>query len=71
MYIAGRCKLRELLSEINMAQQELANRTGIQKQHISEYINDKRKMSLSTAKTIASELNRSIDDLYEWIYIER
>jgi putative transcriptional regulator len=71
LYVAGRCKLRELLSEINMAQQELANRTGIQKQHISEYINDKRKMSLSTAKTIASELNRSIDDLYEWIYIER
>lgn len=70
MYVAGRCKLRELLAEMNMTQQELANRTGIHKQHISGYINNKRKMNLSTAKTIASELNRPIDDLYEWIRVD-
>jgi len=70
MYTVGKCKVREILATKRMTQKDLSVKTGIHKQHISAYVNNRRKMNLATAKTIASALDCSIDDLYEWHFIE-
>lgn len=70
MYKVGKCRVREILAAKRMTQKDLVSKTGIHKQHISAYINNRRKMNLSTAKTIASALDCSIDELYEWYYVE-
>lgn len=66
-YKPGRCRLRQILKEQGKSQQWLSEITGIDKYRISYYANDRGFMHLATAKTIASSLNCSIDDLYEWI----
>jgi transcriptional regulator with XRE-family HTH domain len=66
----GRCRIQELLDAKGMTQQELANKTGMSKQYINDKARNKRSphgMWIGSAKTIASALNCSIDDLYEWI----
>ncbi|TLS37775.1 helix-turn-helix domain-containing protein [Pseudalkalibacillus caeni] len=71
-YKVGRCLLRKRLREVKMTQMELSLKTGIPLQQISDYVNHRRKsMSLNTAKTIATELSCNIDDLYEWVPVER
>lgn len=50
-----------------MTQQELSDKTGINKQQINGYVRNRRVMSLSVAKTIAFTLNCQIEELYEWI----
>ncbi|MGM9987365.1 MAG: helix-turn-helix transcriptional regulator [Bacillaceae bacterium] len=62
----GRCLLKPILKNKYMTQQNLADLTGMSKQEINTYANDRRKMSLKTAKIIAVALNLHIDDLYEW-----
>ena len=49
-----------------MTQQDLAVLTGMSKQEINTYANNRRKMSLKSAKIIATALKMNIDDLYEW-----
>ena len=62
-YVAGKCKLNNL---INITYDDLSNMTGISKLQLSEYVNNKRKMSLDNAITIAKTLSVSVEDLYEW-----
>ncbi|MEW5569694.1 helix-turn-helix domain-containing protein [Rossellomorea marisflavi] len=65
--IIGRCRLRFILDHRRMSQEDLVVMTGIHKSQINEYINDKRKMSLKSARIISKSCNCSIDDLYEWL----
>lgn len=62
----GRCLLKPILHDKHMTQQDLADRTGMSKQEINSYANNRRKMSLKSAKIIAIALGVKIDDLYEW-----
>lgn len=68
-YNVGRCRIQELLDAKSMTQQELANKTGMSKQYINDKTRNRGKhgMWIDSAKTIASALNCSIEDLYEWI----
>lgn len=65
---AGRCLLLDRLKEAGMTQSDLAARMGVTVQQINKYALNKQKMSLETAKTIATILKCQIDDLYVWIY---
>ncbi|KIL42047.1 hypothetical protein SD70_02350 [Gordoniibacillus kamchatkensis] len=70
-YKVGRCLLQRRLQEAGMTQQDLANRINMSRQQVSDYATGvKNSMHLSTAKTIASAIGCSIDDLYEWIEIK-
>jgi transcriptional regulator with XRE-family HTH domain len=62
--------LQQRLQEIGMTQQELADKVHMPKQQISDYVNNRVTMSLKNAKNIASAINCTIDDLYEWIPID-
>lgn len=66
---AGKCLLRYRLRDAGMSQQELVEKSGVDKSSVSIYVNDDgtaRKMTIGTAKSIAHVLDRHIDDLYEW-----
>ncbi|WP_025682766.1 helix-turn-helix domain-containing protein [Paenibacillus maysiensis] len=63
----GRCLLKQRLREIRKDQQWLSEVTGIAKSQISEYANNRRLMSLTTAMNIAAAIRCHIDDLYERI----
>lgn len=65
--IIGRCRLRFILDHRRMSQEDLVVMTGIHKSQINEYINNKRIMSLKSARIISKSCNCSIDDLYEWL----
>jgi transcriptional regulator with XRE-family HTH domain len=72
-YKVGRCRIQELLDAKGMTQQELANKTGMSKQYINDKtrnLKGKHGMLIDSAKTIASALNCSIEDLYEWIPVQ-
>jgi transcriptional regulator with XRE-family HTH domain len=62
----GRCLLQKRLKDAKMTQQQLAEKTGISKQKISDYANNRIIMSLPTAKNIADAIGCFIDELYEW-----
>lgn len=59
------CRLSIILKVSNISQIELSEMTGISDTQISQYINDKRIMSLSNAWIVAHVLRCSIEDLYE------
>jgi transcriptional regulator with XRE-family HTH domain len=69
--VIGRCRIPHLLRERGWTQQELANRTGLDKRTISFYCTNARKrMTLFNAVIIADVLG--VDnprDLYEWDYV--
>lgn len=65
-YRPGRCLLTRRLNEINKTQQWLSEKTDINKTQISDYANNRKVMSLSTAKTISVAVGCNIDDLYEF-----
>lgn len=73
-YKVGRCRIQELLDERGMTQQELADKTGMSKQYINDKVRNlrgKHGMWIDSAKTIASALNCSIEELYEWIPVQK
>lgn len=65
--MVGRCLLAEILHSKRMSQQDLADKSGIHKTEINDYIHKRKGMSLRTARTLAKALNCYMDDLYEWI----
>lgn len=71
MYIVGNCRLNEILEEIGWTQVQLADKVGMKKQQINAYAINESIMSMKTAKNIAHALNRSIEDLYDFIWIEQ
>lgn len=62
----ARCRLRKILAEKRVSQDELALKLGMKKSQISAYTTNRRMMTLHTAKKVSRELNVLIDDLYEW-----
>ncbi|AKO91988.1 hypothetical protein BEH_07670 [Priestia filamentosa] len=62
----GRCRLTILLKERKKTARWLAERTGMSEQRISDYSNNRKSMSLVTAKSISLALDCQIDDLYSW-----
>lgn len=67
-YKPGRCLLHLRLKQAGMTPQSLADKLGMDRQQVSNYANKVKVMSLSTAKTIATAIGCSIEDLYEWEY---
>jgi transcriptional regulator with XRE-family HTH domain len=49
-----------------MTQAELAKRLLMPRTQISDWVNNRKTMSLETAKNISELLGISIDSLYEW-----
>lgn len=66
----GRCRIPQYLRNLGWTQQELANRTGLDKRTISYYCTNARtKMTLHNAVIIADVLGvENPRDLYEWDY---
>jgi transcriptional regulator with XRE-family HTH domain len=67
----GKCVISDRLDKLGISQQDLADLSGMSKQQISDYINNRKKLSLRNAKRIASILKCHIDDLYEWLPDEK
>jgi DNA-binding XRE family transcriptional regulator len=63
--VLGRCRLKSILREKNMTQTELGRFLDMTPQRISDYCNDRFKMSLEIAINISSILNVPVDSLYE------
>lgn len=70
-YRVGRCLLRERLKDIGMTQTELADRLGVTKQQIQNYIKpvNPRIMSYQTAYNVARILHCRMEELYEMIEV--
>jgi transcriptional regulator with XRE-family HTH domain len=63
----GRCLIPRLLQQRGWTQQDLADRTGVDKRTISYYCtNTRKKMPLYLAVTLADVLEVSPRDLFEW-----
>jgi transcriptional regulator with XRE-family HTH domain len=62
----GRCQIPKLLRVAKLTQAELADRCGMSESTISHYANNRRVMSIQSAKLIAVALKVYIDDLYVW-----
>ncbi|GLI82409.1 hypothetical protein ANABIO32_00950 [Rossellomorea marisflavi] len=65
--IIGRCRLRLILDHRRMTQEDLVVISGLHKSQINEYINNKRIMSLKSARIISKSCKCKIEDLYEWL----
>lgn len=65
-YVPGRCLLKKRLREIRKTQQWLAGELKMPKAQVSDYANNRKVMSLATAKTIAMKLGCYIDELYDF-----
>lgn len=63
--VAGNCRLRELLKQKGMLQRQLAELSGKSETQISDYVHNRRKMSLETALLFAKILGCHPGDLYE------
>lgn len=69
-YKVKRCLLRELLRKADMDQRELADLLNVTGQQINKYVLDKQKMSIQVSKNVSHILGCTIDDLYEWEWID-
>lgn len=66
-----RCLIPQLLHDRGWKQQDLADKTGLDKRIISFYCtNTRNRMTLATAVVIADILRVSPRDLYEWSYVD-
>jgi transcriptional regulator with XRE-family HTH domain len=65
-----RCRIPDILRSKGLTQSWLADKTGLTKQRISDYVRmrDGRITSLQVAYLIANTLKVSPSDLYEWVW---
>jgi len=62
-----RCRIPYWLKKIGKNQQWLADKTGISKQRISDYVHLRLdNMTMKRAMLISYYLNCMVDDLFEW-----
>lgn len=61
------CRLHILLDKNCLTLTELSLKLDMSLQQLSQYANNKRIMSISTARKVAQFFEITIDDLYEWI----
>lgn len=59
-------KIKVKLAELDMQQQELAERLGVTKQTMNGWVRGRVKPPLETAFLIARELGCKVDDLWEY-----
>ncbi|MGR5882378.1 helix-turn-helix domain-containing protein [Bacillus cereus] len=71
MYVVGKCRLNEILKEKKLTQVDLALKLDMKKQQVHSYANNDRIMSYQTAKNIASQLNINMEDLYDFIQLDK
>ncbi|MEM2138822.1 MAG: helix-turn-helix transcriptional regulator [Candidatus Woesearchaeota archaeon] len=58
-------RIKEVLKQKNMSQQELADKCGISKHHLSMIVNNKKpNLSVPIALKISKALKTNIDDLF-------
>ena len=57
-------RLKEILNEKNISQNQLVEKTGLGKSAISNIINNKQNATLETALDIAKYLNVSVEDIF-------
>jgi plasmid maintenance system antidote protein VapI len=69
LYKIGRCLLDERLRERGMTQVDLALKLNMSESQISDYVRNRKRMSLKTAVNSALAVGCSPFDLYEWIPI--
>lgn len=69
-YRIKRSRLKQILVEKQVLQQDLADKVGVAESSISRYINTGRKIDVEIAYNIAKVLGVIIDDLYEWEEID-
>lgn len=66
-YMPDRCRLHELYKKTGMSQRELHIVTGIPESQLSDYANNRTKMGLAIAYTIAKAMKlRDSGELYTW-----
>jgi transcriptional regulator with XRE-family HTH domain len=65
-YRPVKCLLRERLKEAGITQAELSKRLNMPRTQVSDWVNNRKTMSLETAKNISELLEISMDTLYEW-----
>lgn len=70
MVVIGKCRLPHLMRLRGITASQLCDRSGLSQPQVSDYIHNRRVMSLKTARIVAGVLLCSIDDLYEWIETE-
>lgn len=62
-----RCLLHEILEEKKMTRTQLCDLTGLSNTQISDYIGNRKGMSLKNAILISYYLKCRVEDLYEWV----
>lgn len=70
-YRPGKCLLPQILRERRIEPVDFYTLIGWSKQQYSAYVNDRKKMSIGTLKTVANALELPMDDLYEWVYTRK
>lgn len=65
-----RSRIPEHLEKIGKDQQWLADKSGMLKQQISDYVRMRNLLGITKAKQLANLLKCSTDDLYEWDWRE-
>lgn len=68
--MVGKCLLSDILLRKDMTQQELANRLGVTKQQVNNYVKNRKIMSLPIAVNVSHILKCNILELYEWTEVE-
>lgn len=70
-YAPGRCRLHQLYVETGITQVMVSDLTGIPESQLSDYANNRTKMGLGTAYTIAKAMKLPNSDLlYEWELVD-
>lgn len=67
----GRCLLSKRLRENDMSQKDFADAMDMLESQVSDYVRNRKRMSLQTAASAAQVIGCHIDDLYEWIPIKK
>lgn len=62
----GRCLLKLRIAEAKTTQAQLARRTGYAPQQISNWANNREKMSYEATVLCSYVLDCHAEDLYEW-----
>lgn len=70
LFVPGKCLLSTRRKKAGMTQKQLAKKIKKTAQRISDYENDRMKMSLPVCRSVAFYLDCSIEDLYEWEMVE-
>lgn len=65
MYKVEKCLLLDMLRRKQMSQSDLANRTGISKQQINAYVQNRQMMTFQTAYNISVILDCDMSELYK------